>query len=268
MPTFHTNGIDLYYETVGQGEPILLLHGLGSCAEDWALQIPALAQRYRVIAADMRGHGHSDKPHGPYSVAMMATDVLGLLDGLGIKSTHIIGLSMGGMIAFQLAVDHPDRVRSMVIVNSAPALVAQSFGEKLNIKQRLLLAQLFGPARTGRFLSKRLFPKPDQEFMRAQLIERWAKNDKDAYLASMRALIGWSVLDRVGSISCPVMVIAGDRDYTPLEAKRKYVALIPNAQLKVIEDSGHATPIDQADRFNACVLEFLSGVDGQANGQA
>lgn len=267
MPTFHTNGIDLYYETAGQGEPVLLLHGLGSCVEDWALQMPALAQRYRVIVADMRGHGRSDKPRGPYTVTMMAADVLGLLDGLGIKSTHIIGLSMGGMIAFQLAVDHPDRVRSMVIVNSGPALVAQTPGEKLKIQQRLLLAQLFGPARTGRFLSRRLFPKPDQEYMRAQLIERWAKNDKDAYLAAMRALIGWSVLDRVGFIRCPVMVIAGDRDYTPLEVKRKYVALIPSARLEVIEDSGHATPIDQTDKFNACVLDFISGIADRMNEQ-
>jgi pimeloyl-ACP methyl ester carboxylesterase len=165
---------------------------------------------------------------------------------------------MGGMIAFQLAVDRPERVRSLTVVNSAPALVPRTVGEWLRIRQRLMLARLFGPARTARFLSRRLFPKPEQEAMRAQLIERWAANDPDAYLASMRALVGWSVLDRVGGIGCPVLVISGDRDYTAADSKREYTSRIPGAQLVIFEDSGHATPIDQAGRFNACVLAFLS----------
>ncbi len=263
MPTVHTNGIAMHYEKAGQGEPLLFLHGLGSRCEDWAFQFPIFAERYQVIAADMRGHGRSDKPRGPYSVPMMAADVNGLLDALEIPAANIVGLSMGGMIAFQMAVDSPERVRSMTIVNSGPALVANSFGEWLRIRQRVLLAQLFGPARTGVFLSKRLFPKPDQEALRRQFIEQWALNDRDAYLAALRALVGWSVLDRVGAIPCPVLVISGDRDYTPLELKKQYTALIEGARLVVIEDSGHATPIDQADQFNACVLGFLDEIKTQ-----
>ncbi|MBP6015368.1 MAG: alpha/beta fold hydrolase [Candidatus Promineofilum sp.] len=260
MPTRHTNGINLHYETVGQGAPLLFLHGLGSRGEDWTAQIPFFARNYRVITADMRGHGQSDKPPGPYSVSMMAHDVLDLLDGLQIDAAHIVGLSMGGMIAFQLAVDRPERVRSLVIVNSGPALVARTAGEWLRIQQRLWLAQLFGPARTGRFLSRRLFPKPDQSLLRAQFIERWAQNDRDAYLAALRALVGWTVLERIGEIQCPVLVIAGDRDYTPLELKREYTARIRGAHLVVIEDSGHATPIDQTDKFDESVLEFLERI--------
>lgn len=260
MPTIVTNGIRMHYETAGQGEPVLLLHGLGSRGEDWAFQFPAFAERYQVVAPDMRGHGRSDKPRGPYSVPMMAADVGGLLDALGIPAAHIVGLSMGGMIAFQMAVDSPDRVRSMTIVNSGPALVAHSFGDWLSIQQRLLLARLFGPARTGVFLSKRLFPKPDQEALRAQFVELWGANDRDAYLAALRAIVGWSVLDRVDEIHCPVLVISGDRDYTPLELKRQYTGLIEGARLVVIEDSGHATPIDQADQFNRTALDFLAAV--------
>lgn len=259
MPTYRTNGIDLYCETMGAGEPVLLLHGLGSRGEDWGFQVPDFARHYRVIAPDLRGHGLSAKPPAPYSVPMMAADVAGLLDALGIESAHVVGLSMGGMIAFQLVVDSPARIKSMVIVNSGPELRARTAGEWLRIRQRLLLAQLFGPARTGRFLSKRLFPKPDQEFMRQQFLTRWALNDREAYLAAIRALVGWSVLDQVDAIRCPVLVISGDRDYTPLERKREYTARIPGARLVVFEDSGHATPIDQADRFNACVLDFIGG---------
>jgi pimeloyl-ACP methyl ester carboxylesterase len=260
MPTVHTNNITMHYEEAGQGEPLLLLHGLGSSSDDWELQIPVFAQHYRVIAPDARGHGRSDKPPGPYSVPLMAADALGLLDALGVASAHVVGLSMGGMVAFQLAVDCPERVRSLVIVNSGPALVPRTVNDRLRVRQRLLLARLFSPARSGKFISRRLFPKPEQEEARVQLIERWARNDPAAYRASMRALVGWSVLDRVGAIRCPVLVISGDRDYTPAEAKREYTARIPGARLVVFADSGHATPIDQAERFNEMVLEFLDGV--------
>lgn len=260
MPTLQTNGIELYYETTGQGESLLLLHGLGSRGEDWAFQVPAFAQAYRVLTVDLRGHGRSARPPGPYSLPQMAADGIGLLDGLGIESTHVIGLSMGGMIAFQLAVDRPERIRSMVIVNSGPALVARTGAEWLQIRQRLILARLFGPAQTGKFLSKRLFPKPEQADLRDQFIDQWAVNDKKAYLAVIQALVGWSVVDRVQQIGCPVLVISGDRDYTPLSRKQEYTALIPGAKLLVIEDSGHATPVDQPDKFNACVFEFLDKV--------
>ena len=259
MATARSNGIALHYQESGTGEPLLLLHGLGSCSDDWEMQLPAFAGRYRVIAPDLRGHGRSDKPPGPYSVPMMAADVAGLLDHLGLAAAHVVGLSMGGMIAFQLAVDCPARVRSLTIVNSGPALVPRTMGEWLRVQQRLLLARFSGPTRTAHFLSRRLFPKPEQEDLRAQFIERWSANDPAAYLASLRALVGWSVLERVGEITCPVLVISGDRDYTPAETKRAYTALMSRARLVIFEDSGHATPIDQAERFNACVLEFLAG---------
>jgi len=260
MPTLRTNGIDLSYETRGQGEAVLFLHGLGSRSEDWQLQVPAFAANYEVVTADMRGHGRSSKPPGPTSVPMMADDVLGLLDTLGIASAHVVGLSMGGMIAFQLAADHPERVRSLVIVNSGPELVAHSLADRLRIWQRLLLARLFNPERTASFLGPRLFPKPEQAQLREMFIAQWAQNDPQAYRAAMRALVGWSVLDRVSRIACPTLVISGDRDYTPPATKAAYVAMMPNARLVVLADSGHATPIDQAGRFNDCVLAFLASV--------
>lgn len=262
MASAQVNGLAMAYQEDGAGEALLLLHGLGSCSDDWELQLPTFAGQYRVIAPDMRGHGRSEKPPGPYSVPMMAADVIGLMDHLGVTAAHVVGLSMGGMIAFQLAVDCPERVRSLTIVNSGPALVPRTVGEWLRVRQRLLLARFFGPTRSALFLSHRLFPKPDQEAVRAQFIERWSANDPAAYLASMRALIGWSVMDRIDRINCPVLVISGDRDYTPAAAKRAYTALLSRGKLVIFEDSGHATPIDQADRFNTCVLDFLSGTNG------
>jgi pimeloyl-ACP methyl ester carboxylesterase len=254
-----TNGpVALQALDVGQGEPVLLLHGLGSRGGDWELQLPVLREQYRVIVPDLRGHGASPKPPGPYSLSAMAADVVALLGRLESGPVHVVGLSMGGMIGFQLAVDQPAWVRSLVAVNSTPDLVPRTAGERRQMVRRRLLARLAGPARTGRFLAPRLFPKPEQAAFREMLVREWATNDKAAYVAALEACLGWSVLADVGSIRCPVLVISGDRDYLPLDAKRAYTALIPGAELVIIADSGHATPIDQAEQFNDLLLSFLT----------
>jgi pimeloyl-ACP methyl ester carboxylesterase len=254
-----TNGpMALQVLDVGQGEPVLLLHGLGSRGSDWDLQLPGLREHYRVIVPDLRGHGASPKPPGPYSLSAMAADVVALLARLESGPVHVVGLSMGGMIGFQLTVDQPVLVRSLVVVNSTPDLVPRTAGERWQIARRRWLARLMGPARTGRFLAPRLFPKPEQAAFREMLVTEWATNDKAAYVAALEACLGWSVLGDVGSIRCPVLVISGDRDYLPLDAKRAYTALIPGAELVIITDSGHATPIDQAEQFNELLLSFLA----------
>src|SRR5262245_47763018 len=126
MPDVRVEDCSIHYEIQGKGDVVLLLHGLGSSVRDWELQIPALAERYTVLAVDMRGHGRSDKPSGPYSVAIFARDVAAVLRALALGPAHVVGISMGGMIGFQLAVDAPSLVRSFVVVNSGPALVPRT----------------------------------------------------------------------------------------------------------------------------------------------
>ena len=118
MPLTRVGDIDVYYEKRGSGEPVLLIHGLGSSTEDWEYQVERLASRYTVVSYDVRGHGQTGKPRGRYSVAQFASDAAGLIERLGLGPVHVQGISMGGMIAFQLAVDKPDLVRSLTIVNS------------------------------------------------------------------------------------------------------------------------------------------------------
>jgi 3-oxoadipate enol-lactonase len=262
MASIHIGDIDTSYELVGAGDPVVLIHGLGSSGRDWELQVPALADHYRVLTYDVRGHGASSKPRGPYRVTQFASDLALLLERLEHRPAHVVGISMGGMIAFQLAVDRPDLVRSLVIVNSGPALVPSTPAEHLAVWSRIALAKLRGPSAMGAVLAPRLFPSPDQERLRRQFIERWAENDKDAYYAALRAIIGWSVRDRVGEIRCPVLVVAADHDYTPVSAKEAYLPLIPGATLKVIADSRHATPIERPEVFNAVLRQFL---DAQAS---
>ncbi|HEY72686.1 MAG: 3-oxoadipate enol-lactonase [Anaerolineaceae bacterium 4572_32.2] len=265
MPKLHLRDIDLYYETTGEGQPILFIHGLGSSGRDWEPQIAFFSQserrssaHYQIVTFDVRGHGQSDKPPGPYSIRLFADDTAELIKALDIAPAHVVGISMGGMIAFQLAVSAPDLVKSLTIVNSAPELVLRSFEERLRALQRLLITHLLGMRKMGQVLSERLLPKPEHAELRRIFVERWAENDKRAYIDSMKALVGWSVADRLGDIRCPTLVIAADEDYTPMSLKEAYVAQIEQAELVVIQDSRHATPVEQPEQFNQALMTFLA----------
>ena len=258
MPKLRIRDIDLYYETTGQGETILFLHGLGSSTRDWEEQVSFFSKHYRVVTCDMRGHGQSDKLHGPYSMALFAADAAELIKALGLEPAHVVGISMGGMIAFQLAVSNPELVKSLTIVNSGPEYVARTLKERLQVFQRLLIVRLLGMRKMGEVLSKRLFIRPEQEALRRTFVERWAENDQRAYLDSMRAIVGWSVADRLSAINSPTLVVAADADYTPIAAKEAYVAKMPRADLVVINDSRHATPVERPQLFNEALMAFLS----------
>ena len=257
MPHLTINGCRLYYTDQGQGEPVVLIHGLGSSSQDWEHQSAALLERYRVVSIDMRGHGLSDKPRGAYSIKGFADDVASLLEALSLQRPHIIGISMGGMIAFQLATDHPEVPASLTIINSSPEVRPKRLKEYLMVAQRLILAHALPLSVTARGLARVLFPKPEQQELRATFEQRWCENDRPAYLASLRAIIGWSVVDRLDRICCPVLVISGDNDYMPVERKREYVCRLGDARLEVIPDSCHATPVDQPEQCNRLILDFL-----------
>lgn len=258
MPKIQSNGINLYYEIHGEGQPLLFIHGLGSSARDWEFQVQEFAKSYKVITFDLRGHGQSDKPAGRYTMSMFAADTVGLLKALGVKSPHVVGLSLGGGVAFQMAVDASLPFKSLVIVNSTPELIVRTFKDRLMVWQRIAIVNLLGMRKMGEVLSKRLFIKPEQEDIRKVFVERWAENDKRAYLNSMRALVGWSVSARIGSIQCPTLIIGADQDYSPVSVKEAYTAKIPNAQLVIIPDARHATPVEHPQEFNRVLQIFLA----------
>jgi 3-oxoadipate enol-lactonase len=258
VPTLRANDVDLYYETEGDGPPVLLLHGLGSSARDWDLQIPELARSHRVIALDVRGHGRSGQPPGPYSVIQFARDAVTLLCRLNAAPAHIVGLSMGGMIAFQMAVDLPKVVRSLVIINSGPSMIFRKLSQRLLIRSRFAIVRLFGMRALGKMVARPLFPDPGQEALRQRFLEAIAANDPRAYLDSLRALIGWSVEERISGIQCPVLIISSDQDYTPVDFKREYAAKIPGAEVAVIQNSRHVAPLDQPAELNRMLLGFLA----------
>lgn len=267
MGTIAVNDTTLHYREAGSGEPLVFIHGLGSSADDWARQIDAFADRYRVIAFDVRGHGQSAKPDGPYSMPLFAEDAAALLRALDAAPANVVGLSMGGMIAFQLAADAPALVKRLVVVNSMPEAELDSLKDRWIYWSRRLASTMLGMRATGKMIARRIFVKPEQGTLRQQFIERWAANDKQAYLATIDAIAGWSVADRLDAITCPALVVSADQDYTPVAVKREYAAQMPNAELTVIEDSHHATPVERPQAFNHVLSGFLQTADAAARAQ-
>ncbi|WP_439859178.1 alpha/beta fold hydrolase [Pseudomonas sp. MBLB4136] len=265
MAYFDSDGCQLHYEEYGHGAPLLLVHGLGSSTRDWEYQIDDLAANYRVIALDLRGHGRSDKPRERYSIAGFAEDVAALIEHLRLEAVHLVGISMGGMVGFQLGVDRPQLLRSLCIVNSSPEVKARNLRERLEIAKRWSLSRLLSLRTIAKGLGRLLFPHPHQAELRRKIEQRWPQNDKRAYLASLDAIIGWGVRERLARITCPTLVISADRDYTPVAQKEAYVKELPDARLLVIENSRHATPLDQPQRFNSSLLAFLAEVERAAS---
>jgi pimeloyl-ACP methyl ester carboxylesterase len=158
-------------------------------------------------------------------------------------------------------VSAPHLLRSLVIVNSGPEIPLPNIKARLQALitylQRLFIVRVLGMRKMGEVLSKRLLPAPEHADLRRTFVERWAENDKDAYLASLRALAGWSVADRLHQIATPTLVLASDQDYTSLAFKQSYVARMPHAELVVIDDARHMLPIERAAAFNQALQAFL-----------
>ena len=257
MPKIQTNTINTYYEISGEGETLVFIHGLGSSNQDWAFQTAFFPAYFKTITYDVRGHGQSEKAKPPYSVPLFAKDLKALLNNLELEKAHIVGLSMGGWIAFQFAIDYPEMVDSLTIVNSWADMRIKTFSDKMTYFQRALFFKFLSMRKIGEVVGAKLFIKPEQEELLQNFIDKWAENDKTSYMASFKTAKGWSVEDRLGEITCPVLVVAADEDYTPVSAKEAYVKKMPNARLAVIKDSRHATPVERPDEFNQVVLDFL-----------
>jgi pimeloyl-ACP methyl ester carboxylesterase len=256
-----TDGAEIHYEETGAGDPVLFLHGLGSSTLDWESQFLAFAGRYRVIAVDARGSGESRdlrKPSGPFTVAEFARDALAVLDHLGAAPAHVVGLSMGGVVAFQMAVTRPQAMRTMTIVNSAPAFEVSGTGARAIILLRRAISRLFGPKGMARMLAPKLFPKPEQEPLRQRFIARMARNRRGAYIATQLAVLGWSVADLLETIAVPTLVVSAEHDYPFLANKQAWVRRMPRAEYMEVPDAHHALPVEAPEAFNAALGAFLA----------
>ncbi len=260
----------IYYEIHNPSDSadpgVLFLHGLGSCSEDWGLQIPVVNERHWVLTLDMPGHGRSSQPEGWPSIEEMALQVASVVKEHAELPVHVVGLSLGGAVAMQLALDHPEAVCSLTLVNTFAKLRSGSSGFFRKLV-RIAYVVLGRMDQVGQWVAAGLFPKTDQELLRQAAAERIASNPRGAYLRAIWAATRFDIRDRLNEINAPTLVVAGELDQTvSMEAKRELAGNIPGAHLVVIPDSGHATPLDAADEFNRTLLEFLSKLDGGQKG--
>lgn len=240
---------------------VILLHGLGSCGADWGLQIPDLTRRYRVIAPDLPGHGQTGIAlHAP-TIEAMARAVSQLAEELGAASLHVVGLSLGGAVGLQWAIDRPDQVRSLTAVNTFARLSLARRG-LLRMAGRVLLLLTGQMDWLGSWVAVGLFPGAGQRELRELAAARLAGNSWRGYLQAALAVARFDCRPGLARIKSPTLVVAGERDTTvPMRPKLELASRIPGARLEVIPGSGHVTPIDAAGRFNALLLEFLEEVD-------
>jgi 3-oxoadipate enol-lactonase len=253
------DGGRLRYCTAGTGEPVVLIHGLGLDASMWDPQWPALQQNFRAIRYDVRGFGASTVPDGPYS---QTDDLLGLLEFLDARPAHVIGLSMGGRIALRFALDHPDAVRSLTLIDPAlegfswsaawrqsmDAIVRAARGDVRAAKQLWLAHDLFAPARRD--------PKVAAEL--AAMIERysaWHWCNRDPALQPATAAIRL-----LGTVACPTLVIVGELDLPDFQAIAHTLAAgIPRAALRTLAGVGHMASMEAPAAVNELLLAHLRG---------
>lgn len=259
MPIFQLDSIELNAIVTGKGQPVFFLHGLGSCGEDWLLQMPVFEQGFRVIAPDIRGHGHSESS-GRVTIARLAQDIVELMIALEIQSAYIVGWSLGGLVAQQLAIDFPDRVQRLVLVNTFAHLWPTNVPETLILARRAVTSIFLPIQTTARIVAFDLFPKPDQAVLRDLVVSRVGGNNVHEYRNFIRAIHAFDLRRRLAHIQAPTLVITGEHDkVVPRGCQLQLVRSIPQAEWKLIQDSGHATPIDQPDEFNHVVMEFFKG---------
>jgi len=264
MPAVRANGIELFYEETGDpgAPPLVLIMGWGGDHTAWALQQPAFNPEHRVIALDNRGAGQSEVAPAPYTIPGMAEDVVGLMDALGIARAHVCGASMGGMIAQELVLRHPDRVRTLQLHCTAPVIDAYGrflIDTLLAVKARGDREENVRAVMPWILCRKTMVERPD--FIRFWIDRALAYPYPVGYEGLSRqadAIRGHDTLARLGEIRVPTLITTGAEDIlVPPASSHELHARIPGSQLMTIPDAGHLHFIEQAERFNAACGEFL-----------
>lgn len=258
MPFLQIEDLGLHYRVHGHGEPLVLLHGLGSSGADWAFQAESLGAHFRLIVPDLRGSGLSNAPRGRFSIAQFAADLWRLLDALAIERVHLMGFSLGGAVAVEMALQRPLAVARLMTINTLPSYRLDSWRKRIELISQVALVRSLGMRRVAAFAAKRLFREPHQEPMRRRVVEVVGNAPRQPYLKTVKALAAWCALDRMAAIRSEWLMLAGEHDYTPLAEKRDYAARF-GAQFAVVGGSRHGTPFDAIKACNAVALAFFLG---------
>ena len=264
MPKVAVNGLELYYEIEGDGEPVVLIPGFAAGRWIWFKQTAELSRNFRVIIFDPRGVAASDKPEGLQTISLLADDVAHLLQRIGVASAHIVGASFGGFVAQEFALKHPSMTRKLV-------LCCTSFGGPNHImpapETLMVLASTKGLNSEERMRANLLLAFTP-EFVRTQeaevdhIVHLRATNDvpEHIYLSQLHAAMNFNVESRLSEIKSPTLVLSGDADViVPVQNSRNLAAKIPGAKLHIVNGGSHTFFIEQAKEFNRIISAFICG---------
>lgn len=260
MPDVNVNGIKIHYDICGAGEPLILLMGLGAPGSRWEDHAAAYEQHVQCVVVDNRGAGGSDKPAGPYSTAMMADDTAGLIAALGIERAHVAGISMGSAIAQELALRHPEKVRSLVLVSSWSRCDRYT---RAVFEHMAAVRAVTTPAVFTQLLQLWIFTAGHYEANFADMLQGQAEAEADymtlpAFEAQCAACCAHDTYARLGGIAAPTLLTVGDADiFTPLRLSREMHEAMPGSELLVLPGLGHAHHWEDLAQFNARTTAFL-----------
>ena len=259
MPYALNKNVRLYWEEHGSGPPVLLIMGLSFTHEMWFRLLPALSARYRAISFDNRGMGRSDCPSGPYSIRRMAQDAATVMDAAGASSAHVVGASMGGMIAQELALRSPKRVRSLLLACTSHSGL---FGAWPHFRYAPHIQRVRRATRAEREHALRRFlyatstpPERIDEDVRVRCQCAW---NHRGFWSQLAGILAWSAYGRLPRIKVPTVVIHGAEDHlVPPENGRVVASRIPSARFHLMPDAGHLLMTDQPELCTEMLLDFL-----------
>lgn len=263
MPLIRVNDINLYYETYGEGIPLILIMGLRRNLEWWHCQIPALSEHFKVVAFDNRGAGRSDKPDMEYSIRLFAEDTAGLMEALGITNAHILGISMGGYIAQELALHYPGRVRSLILGctsggGSRAVLMSEGRLKKFTANEGITPAEILMKDMDIYFSDRFIAQNPGwiQKFIEISLRHY---QPAFAFFRQFAACLKHDTAGRLGGLKAPVLIMSGDDDpLVPPQNSLILKELLPGARLCFFSGCRHLFFMEEAAEFNRKAIEFLT----------
>jgi 3-oxoadipate enol-lactonase len=260
MPYADNSGVKVYWEEEGVGDPLLLIMGLGYTHDMWYRTVPVVAGHYRTIRFDNRGVGRSDVPPGPYTIPAMAADAAAVMESAGIDRAHVFGISMGGMIAQEFALQYPDRVRSLILgctSHGGPEAVVADREVITTLMDRGTMSVEDGVRAMVPFIYDQATPieriEEDLE------IRRRTFPTAQGYFAQVQGILAYESLSRLSKLKTPTLVIHGESDrLIPPENGRRLARLIDGAKLVMIPGASHIFPTDQPDISHQAILDFLA----------
>lgn len=266
MPAIPVNSTTIAYDDIGQGEPLVLIHGIFVSRATWYPQIEDFARRYRVIACDLRGHGESPASDGAYSVALFASDIISLLDKLGLERVTCCGHSFGGMVAQELALSYPDRVSKLILVETSFGVSSTPWEAGLTTITNACFNQLLGPEDQVNLFARYfgMLSGSVNDYIEAQGKHHLQNpvNFQNILQASLTFNSRW----RLHNIACPTLILLGQYFHVPWIHFHSYEMLwrIKQASLKYIPRAGHVLNWDNPKEFNQTINRFLAGGNGRS----